>query len=378
MYGLLRDEHHRAVFPRSHCADDCTYVFFFELCSLSDTVTVTSLKATDAKVIAEVDLPQGGIPGLEPARVGTDSNGRDYPRWYIISSPNAHWLPDISKYQSTVRMNQDTRFGYHDFSLWPQIYFVETRHLAFVRRRPEDSDLATHPFSILWHDLTHINFDYEPGTIFTDLGRVSSNLLDEVFDFRRKLTARIKALLIRPPPGFRDTEKGALVAAEEGMRLTSVCLRTAAQSYLMTCATFTLFQRHALEGLACVEMLTVWAEKPPLDGDEIPLDCVDPTVVGAVTASVQVAVDLAMRGVPIWLVRPPHLVPAKTIQILDKEHPAVLQNRASIIPIDQMKAYYTGPPTYNKNRVCLSLYLGHLHLGGRGEVYREIVYGKAA
>lgn len=272
-------------------------------------------------------------------------------------------------------MNEDTRFGYHDFTMWPQIYFPETRHLSFTRCRPSDAELQTHPFAILWHDLTRMDFEYEPGTVFRDLGRISAPIMDQVFEFRRHITPKIAKLEAQPPPDIRDATKSALRAAEEGIRLTSVCLRTAAQSYLMTRATFTLFQRHALEGLACVEMLTVWAAKSREDMDEVPLDRVDPTVVGTVTASVHVAVDMAMLGLPVWLVRPPHLVPSQTIKILAQEHPLWLPaERASITPIASMKEYFIGLPTYGKNRACLSLQLGHLHLGGRGEVYDHIVY----
>lgn len=56
--------------------------------TLSNIAEVIALRATDAKVIAEVDLPIGGIPGLDRARIGVDSNGRDYPHRYIITSPN--------------------------------------------------------------------------------------------------------------------------------------------------------------------------------------------------------------------------------------------------------------------------------------------------
>lgn len=285
------------------------------------------------------------------------------------------WVPDISKFRPNVQMNQDTRFGYHDFTVWPQYYFPETRHLAFARRRPADSELASDPFAILWHDPTRRDFAYEPGTVFTDLGRMSEELLEQVFECRQQLTRRIVTLKAQPPPGMRDVERAALTAAEDGIRLTSVCLRTAAQSYLATCATFTLFQRHALEGLACVEMLTVWAQRTRVDTDEVPFDIVDPAIMGAITSSIHVAIDLATLGVPVWLVRPPHLVP-KSIKIISGDYPIWLPTERASIAIPDMKAYYIGAPTYGKNRACLALHLGHIHLGGRGEVYKEIIYGK--
>jgi len=42
----------------------------------------------------------------------------------------------------------DGRFYTHDFTLWVQWYFLGTWHYLFVRRRPNEFNLETHPYRL--------------------------------------------------------------------------------------------------------------------------------------------------------------------------------------------------------------------------------------
>lgn len=319
-----------------------------------------------ARIIAEVALPQGGLPGL-PAPVA-DYGNREEPRRvkYIMTSPNMRWAPDISLQKFDVAIMRNGRFGYNDFSLWPQFYFHETRHLSFVRSRPPVDILPTHEFHVLWHDLRPADFVYEQSGLLTNIGRIAASLHEELMQVRQKLTTRINSTLTDNTLSLTPHEKRILSTCSTGMQLTSVSMNVAPQLYFATLATFTYFQRHALEALACLEMIHVWNKKIREAPDNIPLDAVDWSVMGTVTWEPTVAIELHALGIPVWLVRPPQHVPSD-ITILEAIDPIPLLTDASATtPHEPYTCYHRSPPNPAKIRVCLSLHLGHIHLGGVG------------
>lgn len=307
--------------------------------------------------------PVGGVPGLERARLVTLDNDREILAKYIISTPNTSWLPDIAQTKQEVRTRVDGRYGDHDFTQWPQWYFEETRHLAFVPRKP--SSLSNHPRSILWHNLKTSDFEYEPGHVFSDLGKVSEDLLVKIMDIRRALTKDITELL-KSDIVLTPIERHVLEKSVLNMQLSSVCLQVAPQSYFQSVCTFTLFQRYALEGLGCYDLVTRWSSiKAKAAGQFVaPLNVDDP-VVGAITSSIDVTVDLASTGVPVWLVRPHHSVNESTIKIVNTTDPIGLSQAGLVSNTvdgpDSLK--FSSHPSPARNRACVCLRLGHLHLG---------------
>lgn len=333
---------------------------------MADFGAVKSLTAVDALVIAEVDLPPGGLRGLERAKRGVASNGDKLPHRYIITSPNMTWIPDISKALLDVRLHDDGKFGYHDFTLWPQFYYPETRHYAFIRCRPSESDLASHPFAILWHSLDQQHdLITERGSLVPKFGRISTSLLERIMEARRHLITDIEQFVASLTPSTRQFEKFIFENGVRAMQLTSVCLGIGAQLFPAVLATFTLFQRQALEMLALLEMLTLWDNTAKMAHDHIFSALVDRSVMGTITHSLHIAIEMASLGVPVWLVRTPHLVP-RDIKIYGDAWPQGLEGQASLKAIQGMKSlHHLSESSVTKNRTCLALPLGQLHFGGR-------------
>lgn len=292
------------------------------------------------------------------------ANGDERRAKYIITTPNATWLPDISVTRQDVKTRDNGRYGDHDFTLWPQWYFKETRHLAFVPSKP--ANLPGLPRAVLWHELKTSDFDYEPGTVFTDLGKVSNDLLEKVMDIRRSVTSDISTILESSANFLTPIERYILEQSVVNMKLSSVCLTVAPQTYFATLCTFTLFQRYALEAIGCFDLVNQWSKAKALATGQFaaPLNLNNP-VVGAITSHVDVAVDLASLGIPVWLVRPPHSVNASTTKVVNTTDPIQLSGVATVLrgPQDSSRLKFSGPPSPARNRASLCVRLGHLHLG---------------
>lgn len=322
----------------------------------------TSLTAVDALTIGEVSAPRGGVPGLEPTRTIILSTGEERRAQHIITTPNMRWLPNIGDTRQEVKTRDDGRYGDHDFTLWPQWYFDETRHFAFVPSKPYD--LSDHPYGVLWHTLRTSDFNYEPGTAFVDLGKITEDLLEKVMDVRSSLSTSFRQILAKQDIIMAPMERYILEKAVLNMQLSSVCLAVAPQPYFATLCTFTLFQRYALEGLGCFDLVTKWSKVQATAADQFvaPLNTKTP-VVGAITSRLEITVDLGSLGVPVWLVRPPHNVSVSSIKIVDTADPVGLPANFLKSPHGQQDLKFTGRPSAARNRACLCLRLGHLHLG---------------
>lgn len=237
------------------------------------------------------------------------------------------WIPDISKVQLDVQLRDNGKFNYHDFTLWPQFYFPQTCHFAFVRCRPSDMDLVSHPYALLWysmderHDLVR-----EQGSLVPQFGKISPSLLERIMEVCHRITEDICAFLPTITPDTRQFKKFILKNGIRAMQLTSVSLSVGAQRYPAVLATFNLFQCQALEALACLEMLTIWQDKVQTARDNTIIGNTDRSVMGAITHSLHIAVEMASLGVPIWLVQPPQLVP-HDIKIYNDAWPPTMDAR---------------------------------------------------
>ena len=74
----------------------------------------------------------------------------------------------------------------------------------------------------------------------------------------------------------------------------------------MTLLTATSFQQHFLETLACYTYLTKYL--PCKLSGNFMIHPVDPSLMGTITSSLDVAIDLNQLGVPMCLVRPPEAI----------------------------------------------------------------------
>jgi hypothetical protein len=246
----------------------------------------------------------GGVPGLSSqlrpsARTG-NVPAELVPDHLIITSPNMLVIPDISKDNGTVRVREDGRFYYHDFTLTPQWYFDDTFHLPYVLKKPSAAKLPTHKYRVIWHDLKESDWVKEDGAAVRDRGRIRQDLVDECAVVRKELHKDVVKLA---KSGTIDRiQLRQLMTSNEHMQYTLMSLETGCQDWLSTLLTFTLFQRFFLETLAVYDHFTKWLDRTMAGEEYHP---VDETIMGAVTCDVVAAQKMFARGVPVWLVRSP-------------------------------------------------------------------------
>ncbi len=303
------------------------------------------------------DLPTFVVAGLPLCIRGALGDSREFPLQYIVTTPNMDWIPDLTLEPLFVHLHRDVHFYLHDYTLWPQWFFPGTYYMPYVRRRPDNNDLATHPYRLAWYDLTPDDFVNEAGCL-TEVGTLRETLAQEFGKMERDLSVKIVELVALSH--YERKEYRELQYARRGMHTAAVILSFAPQTYLMTLQTVTYFQRYFLEALACYEYFTIWKARWSDTGDGVYE--VDRSVMGLVTPSLDVAQNYFQIGVPVWLVRPPSEIPSgmkvgcqtwaigPDIRVVKEIYPGTA-------PI------FSGPPSAERNRACQALRHVHLDLG---------------
>lgn len=313
----------------------------------------------DALVIAEFHQHWDyRVPSLSFAPDGIDRDNHPYPQHFIVTSPNMDTIPDISKGRISVQVHADGRFGLDDFMLCPQWYFEETYYLPYIRRRPEN--LLHHDLAMIWYDLKKSDFVWERGGIISDLGRIRPDLANEFISLRKSLATKIKVL--ETDPRFSAIERRELMYAKQAMTFASIILQCAPQTFELTLLTVTGFQRHFLEALACYDYLTTYRD---MDCSDIP-DHNDPigadtSIMGTFMASLELAEIMYRKRVPVWLVRPPSLLPS-SISIVSIVSPTPLKDFNSKLLPDSQPVYH-GHASAIRNRACQALKIGNMSVG---------------
>jgi len=254
----------------------------------------------------------------------------------------------------------DGRFYTHDLTLWVQWYFLGTWHYPFVRRRPDEFDLETHPYRLAWYSVSIQDLEIEE-RVSCRMTMLRKNLLEEFRGMTRDLSDKIlkaKTLAPEEPEKYRDMEH-----SRRGMLAAIAVLDCAPQSEHATLMTVASFQRHFLESLACYEYFTIWHLRV-LDGTT-DIHPVDTSVMGLITPDVMTAQYFYQLGVPVWLVRPPDALPSdmKVVEQVSPERSMVppAQFVAEIHP--HTRAIMDSPPSAARNRACQGLHLGGINLG---------------
>ena len=266
------------------------------------------------------------------------------------------WAPNMAKDELFIRVRRDGRFYTADFTLVPQLYFGNTYYLPYVLRKPPTEELTKHEHRLLWYDLDREkDFVLEPGS--SSLGRLRKDLVNAVLDLRRSHSSKIKKFKQESPQYQSQIQE--MLYSETGMLFAAVALDCAPQTFPLTLLTFTSFQRHFLESLACYDYFTKWHARPVTE--EKPRD-VDTSIMGAITPDPEVAISFFMQGVPVWLVRPPsHIFPA--MQIADPScTPSLPPGLVTELLPGGGPIYGEGPSAF-RNRACQAFRSRNICLG---------------
>ena len=243
--------------------------------------------------------------------------------------------------------------------LWVQWYFEGTWHTPFMKRRPDEFELATHPYRLAWHDISTDDLVVEEGRSHMTLLR--KDLLEDFRSMARDLSEKIrlaKTLAPEFPDKYRDMEH-----SRQGMQTAIAILDCAPQTEHATRMTVASFQRHFLKSLACLDYFNLWRFR--MSDSETVVHAVDTSIMGLVTPNVLIAQRFYQIGVPVWLVRPPDalLTDMKIVEQVPLTE-SVVPPQVFVTEIHPgTRSVMTCPPSAARNRACQGLHLGGINLG---------------
>ncbi|KDR65488.1 hypothetical protein GALMADRAFT_49135, partial [Galerina marginata CBS 339.88] len=229
------------------------------------------------------------------------------PTGMVVTSPNATWIPDIAKDSAKVLPRIDGHYFLADTGKAPQQFYRGSYFLPFLLTRPPENEILDHEFGLAWKALAMSDFVLEKGAESAGLGRIRGVLAEKFIALRKRLSTKIQALI--DLARWLANQYDEIRYSKTGMQYSSIILTFAPQTFDDTLLTVTTFQRHVLEALACYNYLSVWKEKELNIDVDVPPPPVDNTIMGMLTVDANIAVQMNALGVPVWLIRPPSLIP---------------------------------------------------------------------
>ncbi|KAH9478815.1 hypothetical protein JR316_0009277 [Psilocybe cubensis] len=142
------------------------------------------------------------------------------------------------------------------------------------------------------------------------------------------------------------------------MLFATIALQCAPQTYQMTLLTITAFQRHFLEAITCYDFLTKFKD---MKINVLVEPEVDASIMGCITASVDIAIEMYYSSMPVWLVQRPEEISMKTTIIgtlgFSPIPGIILQHMAGANPV------FSGDASAVHNCACQALKIGNICLG---------------
>lgn len=238
-----------------------------------------SLNPFDANVIAVSDRPVKGQDG-----------------YWVISSPNAEWIPEVKWGARSVFRRADGRFGYEDRTLWPQYYADRFETMCCIPREPEDPE---DPLSILWWNPGSVDFIPISGSsIDMGLGELAPGPLAKLKVWRDKLVDEVYAY---QTVHHRNSLLGIL---ETSMRHAWLRLTLAPMTRRDMTENVPDFQRYCLDIRGLLDYILIYSsrmEYPDLQTDGLP---VAHHLMGALTESDEIVLQFVKMKIPVWHIRP--------------------------------------------------------------------------
>jgi len=353
-YGIPRNNHGKAALKPFLRGGVGKYSLRFVMLVFAHK-RVEKYEAGDALVWTELDgYPCMPFRALEGPAFGLFNPNNPQPTGLFMTSPNMDFIPSIIHNTNQVWIRQNGRYFVHDFTLYPQWYFEGTYYMPFVFRRPSVDALDAHEYALAWYDLKQQDFQRE-GRGDVQVGKLRQDLIDGLKAMRLKLSDLVNLLVKELDP----SQVNEMRHSQRGMWFASIALDIAAQDNLMTLLTFTSFQRHFLETLACYTYFKEFAPRR-FTGNVDPHP-VDLRLMGTFTCSLQVAQDMHQLGVPFWLVRRPvgiskNMNVGSNVNLRDPDEHCVRTIFAGTIRA------HNGPPTAVRNRVCQTLRIENIQI----------------
>ena len=217
---------------------------------------------------------------------------------FLLTTPNANFIPEIVHGVITVYLRDDGAFGKHDPTQWPQIYVSEYPYLAAIPKQPtlEPNAEDDSPF---WNYPSPDDFLDIRNTPVRGFGR-----------FRPEFLTLLQPLVTNMSTKCGQYQPPRPSIEVEPLRQYEMNMSQAWQRLLHTTATFRdqmlqwcTLRRH---WLLCSAFMTFY-DRLGLLTSTTPLP-VNQRLMGAWTSDPRTAQALFSLGIPVWLARAPHLV----------------------------------------------------------------------
>lgn len=212
----------------------------------------------------------------------------------VVTSPNMSSIPFIPAGNVVMRPMSDGRFGYLDFTLWPQIHSSNFAHRPLVLRRDAKESES---ISIMWWTPSEADGFVRSDGLFGRLGRLHKGRLGQFEAAKADISSGVDALIAPSPSNHTDLK----------YYYTSFCLgiaRLKHNPYTLCDLILDVAQtqRHYHDVAAYLRYVTEgWAHS--LNGVHDEIREPNASLMGCWTRDITVVQRYRRGGVPIFLLR---------------------------------------------------------------------------
>ena len=250
-------------------------------------------KATDALCWDITDRRVRSGEVLSEAGINTyieHPDKRDPSYWWVITTPNAGYIPTAPIGIRTLQARADGRFGLDDRTLHPQMYVRGFEYICCIPKRD-------HSRRMLWWTPTLADCPIVSNCPFSITIRVlKPKLLQGYKELRDKYVGLIG----------KRSDRSAL----SGLLVTTMCqtldkLQSIGMTYKEILLAVAEFQRAVLDIHAWIDFVDVYQPRlRPGPNGELEKHDANQDLMGAFTEKVAVAQHLHSMGISVWLIQP--------------------------------------------------------------------------
>ncbi|KAJ2911998.1 hypothetical protein MD484_g8421, partial [Candolleomyces efflorescens] len=248
------------------------------------------------------------------------------PTFWLVTSPNMDFIPEVPAGQRRIRARRDGRFGLDDRTLHPQFMYHGFDYMACIPRRCESLKL------LWWTPTTDDAPSVEGNTIAYQIRVLSPLRVRELREIEEECRKRGFGVLASNPSA---TMLSLLIVHAEQCLQRLETYGITFQSILETVADF---QRTCLDIIAlCNYLETFHPRTLPISPEQNKIWPVDTSMMGIFTESLQAAQYFHRMGLPVWLVQPQFAVQPRCMKIYSSARKDMLVRDSSIV-LDEFMA----------------------------------------
>ena len=215
---------------------------------------------------------------------------------FLVTSPNANFVPDIVQGIITVYMCDDGAFGRHDPMQWPQLYVPQFPYFPAIPKRPTT---APCPHAVIWDNPSANDFVEIQNAPVHGFGLLQPQFLQQLAPVVVTMISKARGY-VAPWP---TVDALPLRRYELEMSRAWERLRHFAGTFRDQTLQLCKVRRY---WLLCSAFITFY-DRFCRDAPGEPLDA-DHDLMGAWTSDPEVVQTLSSMSIPVWLIRAPHLV----------------------------------------------------------------------